>query len=48
MTRMIKQRNETPSNISLVIMIIFSISVALIFANKFPPHKTNKHIEKVK
>lgn len=45
---MIKQRNETPSNISLIIMIIFSISVALIFANKFPPHKTNNHIEKVK
>ena len=49
MTRMIKEHNEAPTNISLIIIMIFAISFACFMANKFPPHKTNNHnIEKVK
>jgi hypothetical protein len=49
MPRMIKEHNELPTNISLIIIMIFAITLACFFACKFPPHKTQKpNIEIVK
>ena len=46
---MIKEHNERPSNVILLIMFLFALSFSIFVANKFPPHKTNNHnIEKVK
>lgn len=42
---MIKERNELPTNISLIIMIIFSITIACVLANKFPAHIEQNQIK---
>lgn len=42
---MIKEHNERPSNVILLIMFLFALSFSIFVANKFPPHKDKENIE---
>lgn len=47
---MVKEHNERPSNVILLIMFLFALTLSIFIANKFPPHKENnkENIEIVK